>query len=186
MFDDVKSIANLILNDTKEYRLKNIKCSFANVFLLPKIFYCSDLMAKVCFQVKRKTAPSKMDFNSWNIFWDIWFGVLATLITAGNILTIWIFFKHRRQKRTYSLLMSLAVADLLVGSFAVPFYIKAVVSQGYAWSLISMLADVSTGITSIYTLAVISLERIYAVGWPVRHRTVNYRVYVCAIRIPCT
>ena len=125
-----------------------------------------------------------MDFNSWNIFWDICFGALATLIIAGNILTIWIFFKHRRQKRSYSLLISLAVADLLVGIFAVPFYIKVVVSPGYAWSLISMLADVSTGITSIYTLAVISLERIYAVGWPVRHRIVNYRVYVCAISIP--
>ena len=125
-----------------------------------------------------------MDFNSWNIFWGICFGVLVTLIIVGNILTIWIFFKQRSQKRSYSLLINLAVADLLVGSFAVPFYIKAVVSQGYAWFLISMVADVFTGITSIYTLAVISLERVCAVGWPVRHRTVNYRVYVCAISIP--
>ena len=128
--------------------------------------------------------PSKMDFNSWNIFWGICFGVLGTLIIAGNVLTIWIFFKQRRQKRSYSLLISLAVADLLVGIFAVPFYIKAVVSQGYAWSVISIGADVFTGTTSIYTLAVISLERMFAVGWPLRHRTVNYRVYVCAISIP--
>ena len=125
-----------------------------------------------------------MDFNSWNIFWGVWFGVLVNLITVGNILTIWIFFKQRRQKRSYSLLISLAVADLLVGIFAVPFYIKAVVSQGYTWYVISMLADVSTGITSIYTLAVISLERMFAVGWPLRHRTVNYRVYGCAISTP--
>ena len=125
-----------------------------------------------------------MDFNSWNSFWDICFGVLVTLIIAGNVLTIWIFFKLRRRKRTYSLLMSLAVADLLVGIFAVPFYVKAVVSQGYTWYVISMGADVFTGTTSIYTLAVISLERMYAVGWPLRHRTVNYRVYVCAISIP--
>ena len=125
-----------------------------------------------------------MDFNSWNIFWDICFGVLGTLIIAGNILTIWIFFKLRRQKRSYSLLMSLAVADLLVGSFAVPFYIKAVVSQGYTWFFVSISADVFTGITSIYTLAVISLERMFAVGWPLRHRTVNYRVYICTISIP--
>ena len=125
-----------------------------------------------------------MDFNSWNSFWDICFGVLVTLIIAGNVLIIWIFFKQRRQKRTYSLLMSLAVADLLVGFFAVPFYIKAVVSQGNTWYVISMGADVFTGTTSIYTLAVISLERMYAVGWPVRHRTLNCRVYVCAISIP--
>ncbi|XP_058953271.2 adenosine receptor A1-like [Pocillopora verrucosa] len=125
-----------------------------------------------------------MDFNSWNIFWGICFGVLVTLIIAGNVLTIWIFFKQRRQKRSYSLLISLAVADLLVGIFAVPFYIKVVVSQGYTWYVISTGADVFTGTTSIYTLAVISLERMYAVGWPLRHRTVNYRVYVCAISIP--
>ena len=125
-----------------------------------------------------------MDFNSWNIFWDICFGVLVTLIIAGNVLTIWIFFKQRRQKRSYSLLISLAVADLLVGIFAVPFYIKVVVSQGYTWYVISIGADVFTGTTSIYTLAVISLERMFAVGWPLRHRTVNYRVYVCAISIP--
>ena len=125
-----------------------------------------------------------MDFNSWNIFWGICFGVLVTLIIAGNILTIWIFFKQRRQKRSYSLLISLAVADLLVGSFAVPFFIKVVVSQGYPWYVISIGADVFTGTTSIYTLAVISLERMFAVGWPLRHRTVNYRVYVCAISIP--
>lgn len=125
-----------------------------------------------------------MDFNSWNTFWDICFGVLVTLIIAGNVLIIWIFFKQRRQKRTYSLLMSLAVADLLVGFFAVPFYIKAAVSQGNTWYVISMGADVFTGTTSIYTLAVISLERMFAVGWPVRHRTLNCRVYVCAISIP--
>ena len=61
LFDDVKSITNLILNDTKEYRLKNTKCSFAKVFLLPKIFYCSDLMAKVCFhgRSKEKQRPAK-------------------------------------------------------------------------------------------------------------------------------
>ena len=152
--------------------------------MLPKIFYRSDFIAKVCLCFKRKTAPSKMDFNSWNIFWGICFGVLGTLITAGNILTIWIFFKHRRQKRSYSLLISLAVADLLVGIFAVPFYIKTVVSQGYTWYVISMGVDVFTGTTSIYTLAVISLERMFGVGWPLRHRTVNYRVYVCTISIP--
>lgn len=33
-------------------------------------------------------------------------------------------------------------------------------------------------------LAVISVGRLFAVGWPLRHRRVNYRVYICAIIIP--
>ena len=129
---------------------------FAPKNFLPFRFNSKGLFS---WQVKRKTVPSKMDFNSWNIFWGICFGVLVTLIIAGNIPTIWIFFKQRRQKRTYPLLISLAVADLLVGIFAVPFYIKVVVSQCLAWHIISISVDVFTGITSIYTLAVISLER---------------------------
>ena len=32
-----------------------------------------------------------------------------------NVLTIWMFFQQRRQKRTFSLPISLAVADLLIG-----------------------------------------------------------------------
>ena len=112
----------MILNYTKECRLKTL-----NARLLK--YFCSANFLLVRFngkglfslQVKRKTVPNKIDFNSWNIFWGICFGVLVILIIAGNILTIWIFFKQTRQKRTYLLLITLVVADLLVGIFAVPF-----------------------------------------------------------------
>lgn len=126
-----------------------------------------------------------MDFNSWNIFWNICFPVLATLISFGNVLTIWIFFRQNRQRRSSSLLISLAVADLLVGILAIPLiYIKAAVSKRSSWRIISTDADIFTSITSIYTLAVISVERLFAVGWPLRHRRINFRVYICAIIIP--
>ncbi|XP_022804003.1 adenosine receptor A3-like [Stylophora pistillata] len=125
-----------------------------------------------------------MDFNSWNIFWKACFTSLATLIFVGNILTIWIFSKQKRHKRTFSLLISLAVADVLVGILAIPLYLKVMVSEGYAWYMISIVTDVFTGTTSIYTLAVISLERMFAVGWPLRHRTISFRVYIFAISMP--
>ena len=64
-----------------------------------------------------------MDFNSWNIVWSLCFGLLATVIVVGNLLTIWIFLKRRLRKRAYFLLISLAVADLLVGLLTVPLYI---------------------------------------------------------------
>ncbi|XP_022804011.1 adenosine receptor A1-like [Stylophora pistillata] len=125
-----------------------------------------------------------MDFNSWNIFWKACFASLATLIVVGNVLTIWIFLKQRRHKRAFSLLISLAIADVLVGILAIPLFLKVMVSEGYAWYVISIDADVLTGTTSIYTLAVISLERMFAVGWPLRHRTINFHVYICAISMP--
>ena len=130
-----------------------------------------------------------MDFNSWNILWSLCFGLSATLIVVGNLLTIWIFFKQRLRKRAYFLLISLAVADLLVGLLTVPLYIAIKTAQYFGqpyllgWSVLEF-TDIFTAIASISTLAVISLERMYAIGWPFRHRTLNFRVYTFAIAIP--
>ena len=121
--------------------------------------------------------PSFMDFNSWNIVWDLCFGLLASLIVVGNVLTIWIFLKQRLRKRAHFLLISLAVVDLLVGLLAVPFYMAID-------TLFSFSIDILTGLTSIYTLAAISSERMYAIGWPLRHRTLNFHAYIFAIVIP--
>ena len=125
-----------------------------------------------------------MDFNSWNIFWSLCFGLLTILIVVGNILTIWIFLKQRRRKRTYFLLIGLAVADLLVGLLAIPLYMADHYTSSVSVRFASNAADIFTGISSIYTLAVISLERMVAISWPFRHRTLNFRIYICAIVIP--
>ena len=127
-----------------------------------------------------------MEFNSWNIFWSLCFGLLATLIIVGNVLTIWIFLKRRLRKRAHFLLISLAVADLLVGLLAVPLFMVVNTKLRTALSVyyIQTCADVFTGLTSIFTLAVISLERMYAIGWPFRHRTLKRRFYMFAIVMP--
>ena len=130
-----------------------------------------------------------MDFNSWNIVWSFYFGLLATVIGVGNLLTIWIFLKQRLRKRAHFLLICLAVADLLVGLLTVPLYIaiNTALCFGRPYLLgrsVFELTDIFTGIASISTLAAISLERMYAIGWPFRHRTLNFRVYIFAIAIP--
>ena len=127
-----------------------------------------------------------MNFNLWNIKWSLCFGLLATLIVVGNLLTIWIFLKRRLRKRAHFLLISLAVADLLVGLLSVPLYIAINANPGEVMvlTLVFIYGDPFTGIASIFTLAAISLERMYAIAWPFRHRTLTFRVYIFAIAIP--
>ena len=126
-----------------------------------------------------------MDFNSWNIFWSSAFGLLAVLIILGNFFTIWVFHRQRSRKRSYFLLISLAVADLMVGLFAIPLFIKGSSTEhSYLWRLVSKSFEAFTGLTSIYTLAVISLERMFAIVCPLRHRTLTSRNYIYAIAIP--
>ena len=126
-----------------------------------------------------------MDFNSWNIFWSSSFGLLAVLIILGNFFTIWVFHRQRSRKRSYFLLISLAVADLMVGLFAIPlFIIGSSTEYSRFWWLVSTSFDAFTGLTSIYTLAVISLERMFAIVCPLRHRTLTFRNYLCTIAMP--
>ena len=125
-----------------------------------------------------------MDFNSWNIFWSSSFGLLAVLIILGNFFTIWVFHRQRSRKRSYFLLISLAVADLMVGLFAIPIFIISSTECPYLRWLVSTSFDAFTGLTSIYTLAVISLERMFAIVCPLRHRTLTSRNYIYAIAIP--
>ena len=114
------------------------------------------------------------------------------LICIGNSFTIIVFWKKRRTlQKAYYLLINLGIADLLVG-------IQMIISLGtqslpylftdsglsgirshysYLWSSLLILFSCS----SVFSLAVISLERVHAVVWPLRHRTVNDRVYFGSI-----
>ena len=78
----------------------------------------------------------------------------AVLIVFGNAFTISVFWTQRsRLKRTYFLLINLAAFILLFSG------------------------------TSVYFLALISMERAFAVLRPIRHRITNSRVYNCSIVI---
>ena len=117
----------------------------------------------------------------------------AVLIVFGNTFTIFVFWTQRsRLKRTYFLLINLAVADLLVGITELIIIGTAKshnVGKGYGFLMRSRANPIAAFIllfsgTSVYFLALISMERAFAVLRPIRHRITNSGlVYNCSIVI---
>ena len=132
-----------------------------------------------------------MNFNRWNTFWTVCYGVMAFIIIVGNTVSISVLLKRRLRKRPRFLLISLAMADLLVGLFAIPIYIilftvktSWLMQTSWLMLLIYDCVDMLTGLSSVFTLAVISLERLHAIVRPLRHRQLNIRYYIVAIATP--
>ena len=126
-----------------------------------------------------------MNFNRWNTFWAVCFGVVAFIIIVGNTLSIIILLKRRLRKRPHFLLISLAIADLLVGLCAMPLYILLSISgQNVLLTRVFICVDMFTGLSSIFIVAAISLERLNAIARPLRHRQLSLRSYIVAIAIP--
>ena len=110
----------------------------------------------------------------------------AAVMIIGNTITIFVFWTQRSHlKRTCFLLINLAVADLLVG-ISEPFSLvtekiptlkvgpeKAQNIQSPAKNVHIFASNVS-----IFFLALISLERAFAVLCPFRHRVVSTKMYV--------
>ena len=118
----------------------------------------------------------------------------AVLIIFGNTFTIFVFWTERsRLKRTYFLLINLAVADLLVGItelLIIGIAKSHNVGEGYGFLMRSRANPIAAFIllfqgTSVYFLAIalISMERAFSVLRPIRHRITNSRVYICGIVI---
>ena len=126
-----------------------------------------------------------MNFNSWNWFWTVCFGLTAVVIIISNSLTIAVLVKRRFRKRSLYLLIDLAIADLLVGLFAVPIYMITVMSESKLVSAVALDGvDMFAGLSSIFTLTVISLERLFAISRPLLHRQLSSHTYAIAIATP--
>ena len=107
------------------------------------------------------------------------------IIVVGNTFTIFEYWKHRTSlKRTFLLVINLAVADLFVG-FTEPISIGAYSVPGHLGDInfnrarnknISTAFQITFGFASVIFLALISLERAYALIWPLRHRVANTNV----------
>ena len=109
----------------------------------------------------------------------------AVLIIVGNSLAIFVFWTQTfRQRRACLLLINLSAADLLVGVaeslFLATKKIQTWGQEGDAkYPLLSFRLFASCA--SVLFLALISLVRVCAVLWPVRHRVTSLHIYVCSI-----
>ena len=113
-------------------------------------------------------------------------GVESLIIIIGNIATVIVFWKRRSElKQTCLFLINLTVADLMVGVGI----IEDVVNE--IWKLASTRCTTSWekyvvlneifGCASISFLALISLERLYAIMCPFRIRITSRGKYICSI-----
>ena len=127
----------------------------------------------------------KMDLNKWNPLWITCFGVMAFLIVVENSLTIATLLKKKFRRRPHFLLTSLAFADLLVGFVTMLFLLDFNVSPHWVALFIACdNLDMFTGLSSIFHLAVISLERLHATLRPFRHRQLSLKAYCVVIATP--
>lgn len=111
--------------------------------------------------------------------------VLIPLCLFGNGLVVLVFCINRRQRTSTNVfVVGLAVSDLLVGMFAVPFwmYVSSYdsVKNGLClepWYSIYVGFDIFSGCASILQLTAISLERYLCIASPMKHRKLRRYVY---------
>ncbi|XP_078377879.1 adenosine receptor A2a-like [Oculina patagonica] len=110
----------------------------------------------------------------------------SLIILVGNTFTVYVFWSRRHSlKRTGLLLINLAVIDLLVGA-ATFIEITQQISQKDGIEAIHYdnpisIFQVLCSCSSVFCLVAISLERVYAILWPLRHRAASTKAYMLSI-----
>lgn len=119
--------------------------------------------------------------------WGTAFGCVGVLIVVSNSLIMVAFLKTKpRRKNAHYFLMNLAVADLLVGAIPVPFYVSYFINQR-TWKdnrsvrMAHSTFDILCGLSSVFTLTVLAIERLFATLCPWRYRVTSRRPYFVAI-----
>ena len=111
----------------------------------------------------------------------------AALVVVTNTFVVVLFvFERKLRKKSFVLVVNMAVADLMVGAVSLPLYVYLMVGSAYQLWPVESLKPLTLfyisweGIfsrASTISAAFISCERCYAVYWPLKHRTLSMRAY---------
>ena len=108
----------------------------------------------------------------------VFFCILALIIVFENSLVIGAFRVNRRLRTKANLLLvSLAIADMLMGIICVPLWVYISTTYTHRGPVfhIYLSFDLFSAVSSILHLTAISLERCYALLHPIRHRNMRKR-----------
>lgn len=133
------------------------------------------------------TASTSLLKSSEILAWCFAYATVDFFIVVGNTIAIVIFTRSKLlRKRTNYFLLTLSIADMLVGCVSLPMFIHHVslmidsnVSE--LFRNIYLTLDIFTGFASIFALTIIALERLYAVALPNWHYTTQSYVYLILI-----
>ena len=115
--------------------------------------------------------------------------LLALLVIAGNTFVVVAFRRSRLRPAINMFFVSLAVSDLLVGAVSIPLWIYNL-SCPYFKSCLKVNAqvtnfyqgfDIFSALASISNLVAISVERYFAICWPIQHRISSFERYLLMI-----
>ena len=117
------------------------------------------------------------------LLWCVLYLVIATFAILGNVLIILVFSKKRNLRtRTNYFVIGLAFGDILVGTLTIPLYVALLIllcnENHKASKLVQEIfspMDILSGMLSILQLMTISVERVYAIAFPLRHRVSSPR-----------
>ena len=117
------------------------------------------------------------------VTWCIVYLIIAAFAICGNVLIIFVFSKKRHLRtRTNYFVIGLAFGDILVGTVTIPLYATLLIllfNQDFKAAVLVKTIfspmDILSGMLSILHLMTISVERVYAIAFPLRHRTSSAR-----------
>ena len=123
------------------------------------------------------------------ITWNVVFAAEIVAIVTVNLLSIILFIKTRSLRtRSMYLVISLTVADMLVGGLSGAFKQVLILQECHLVQFPFQREVVITllfffPLVSLTNIAMISLERVHATFRPIEHRIIRKWVYVVAIAV---